>query len=183
MLSKKKLIAITLAAIAGAALIVTQTASSKGRCHRMEGAWALSGEEIRGYMTCAPSDPLGRTATAKLNWVTVGTTIAGLQASYGADASTDGNYAAEMIGRDTVQYSGVFCWIKTGCPNEIKMIFLHWGTLKFTGPDTMVILQHNWAGYLPARDADGYGLPDNMENPDFGQVGGPGICTRQTNAG
>jgi hypothetical protein len=180
MLSRKKIAVLTLAAVAGATIILTQTASSNGQAYKLEGAWTLSSGvgDLLANVTVAP-DPSGHRATAKVNWVTVGPTIAWYQALFGADTSTDGNYALEMISRDTVKYSGVFYWIKTGTPNEIKMIFLHWGTMKYTGPDTIVVQKDDrWAGYLPGRDANGDGLPDNLESPDLGPVEGAGVFTR-----
>lgn len=72
-LSKRKLIAMTLVAIAGAALIVTQTASSKGQAYKLEGAWTLSSED--GLLAClnlVPSDPSGHQATAQAHWVSAG---------------------------------------------------------------------------------------------------------------
>jgi hypothetical protein len=50
--------------------------------------------------------------------------------------------------------------------------------MKFTSPDIVVVARDTWAGYLPERDADGNGLPDNLANPDFGPVEGGGMFTR-----
>jgi hypothetical protein len=178
MLSRKKIGAVTLALVGGAALIVTQTASSKGPAYKLEGAWTSAAGGILGNMTVAPTDPSGRQATAKVNWVTVGPTIAWLQGQMGADAATDGNVVAEMISRDTAKYTQLFYWVKTGCPNEIKMILIDSGTFRFTGPDSAV-LQNAFAGYLPSRDANGDGLPDDLQNPpDLGPFPSSAVFTR-----
>ena len=178
MLSRKKLAVLTLAAIAGAAIIVTQTASSQGHAYKLEGAWTSAGGGVLGNMTVAPADPSGRRATAKVNWVTVGPTVAWLQAQVGADAATDGNVVVEMISRDSAKYTQLFYWVKTGCPSEIKMILIDSGIFRFTGPDSAVI-QNAFAGYLPSRDVNGDGLPDDLENPpDLGPFPGSSVFTR-----
>ncbi|MBM3883330.1 MAG: hypothetical protein FJ387_27080 [Verrucomicrobia bacterium] len=178
MLSTKKIAALTLALLAGAFLVITQTASSRGHAYKLEGAWTSSGGGILGNMTVAPADPSGRRATAKVNWVTVGPTVAWLQAQVDADAATDGNVVVEMISRDSAKYTQLLYWVKTGCPDEIKMIVIDSGTFTFTGPNRAVI-QNAFAGYLPSRDANGDGLPDDLDNPpDLGPFPGSSVFTR-----
>lgn len=165
MLSRKKIAVLTLALVAGAAIIVTQTASSKGRCYKLEGAWTLSSED--GLLAClnlAPSDPSRLQATAQVHWVTAGQVGAGLLALYEADAISDTALVAKMISRDTAQYTDVYYAIKTGVPNEIKGIAICRGTWTFASPERLV-LAGTTSLYLPSRDANGDGLPDDLENP------------------
>jgi hypothetical protein len=178
MLSTKKIVGLTLAAVAGAAIIVTQTASSKGQAYKLEGAWTISSGGLLANMTVAPSDPSGREAAAKVNWVTLGPILGPLTAAYGADACTDSSVVVKMISRDTARFTWVSYWIKTGTPNEIKMIMIDAGTVQFTSPDSAQE-QGTWAGYLPSRDVNGDGLPDDLENPpDLGPFPGSSVFTR-----
>jgi hypothetical protein len=178
MLSRKKIAVLTLAAVAGATIILTQTASSNGQAYKLEGAWTISSEGLLANFTAAPSDPSGREGTSKINWVTLGPMLGLLTAAYGADAWTDSSVVAKMISRDTAQFTGVTYWIKTGTPNEIKMIMIDAGTIQRTGPDNG-LSQSTWAGYLPSRDVNGDGLPDDLENPpDLGPFPGSAVFTR-----
>ncbi|MBE7503319.1 MAG: hypothetical protein HS113_24135 [Verrucomicrobiales bacterium] len=165
MLSRKKLAVLTLAAIAGAAIIVTQTAGSKGRAYKLEGAWTLASEDgLLGCLNLVPSDPSGHEATAQAHWVSAGQAGAFLLAAYGADALSDTAMVAKMISRDTARYTDVYYAIKTGLPNEIKGIAICSGTWTFAGRDRLV-LSGTTSVYFPSRDADGDGLPDDLENP------------------
>lgn len=165
MLSTKKVAGLTLALLAGAAIIVTQTASSKGQAYKLEGAWTLASED--GMLAClnlAPSNPSGHEATAQVHWVTAGQAGANLLGLYGADALSDTALVAKMISRDTAQYTDVYFAVKTGVPNEIKGIAICRGTWTFVGPDRLV-LSGTTSCYLPSRDTNGDGLPDDLQNP------------------
>lgn len=165
MLSKQKLIAMTLAVVAGTALILTQTASSNGQAYKLEGAWTLSSED--GLLAClnlVPSDPSGHQATAQVHWVTAGQTGALLLGAYGADALSDTALVAKMISRDTARYTDVYYAIRTDVPNEIKGIVICRGTWTFTSPERLVFTGTT-SCYLPERDGNGDGLPDDLENP------------------
>jgi hypothetical protein len=165
MLSRKKIAVLTLALLAGAAIIVTQTASSKGQAYRLEGAWTLSSED--GMLAClnlTPSDPSGHEATAQVHWVSAGQTGALLLGAHEADALSDTALVARMINRNTARYTDVYYALQTGVPNEIKGIAICRGTWTFAGPDRLV-LSGTTSCYLPSRDANGDGLPDDLENP------------------
>jgi hypothetical protein len=171
MLSTKKIAVLTLAAIAGATIIVTQTAGSKGHAHKLDGAWTLASEDgLLACMNLTPSDPSGHEATAQVHWVSVGQAGAYLMGLYEADALSDTAWVAKMVTRNTAQYTDLYYALKTGVPNEIKGIAICSGTLTFDGPDRLVLSGMS-SYYLPGRDANGDGLPDDLENPpDIGPV-------------
>jgi hypothetical protein len=177
MRSRKKIAVLSLMAVAGAVLILTQTASSNRRAYKLEGAWTQSTVGALGSVTLAPSDPSGREATGRISWPTSGPAIGELQALYGADASPDWIGEVRMISRNTAKYTTVGYWVKSGVPDEIKVILIGTGTLTFTGPDSAVS-QGTFSGYLPSTDANGDGLPDSLENPEFGPLPGDSVFTR-----
>lgn len=179
MLSRKKIAVLALAVIAGATIIVTQTASSKGRAYKLEGAWTFQDLTFPGALGCvtlAPSDPSGQAAAFRVNWPGGSPDFAPTMAYYGVDSMTDFIGEARMLSRKTARCCWVAYWIKTGVPNEIKMILIGSNDITFTSQDTGVS-QATWAGYLPTTDANGDGLPDSLENPQFA-VSADGLLTR-----
>lgn len=164
MLSKKKIAALTLALVAGAAIIVTQGAWNKGQAYKLEGAWTLSSDDgTLASLNLAP-DSSGHQASAQVNWVRVNPEAALLLQMFEADALSDGAMVARMISRDTAQYTDVYYAIKTGVPTEIKGIAICSGTWTFVSPEKLV-LSGTTSCYLPSRDTNGDGLPDDLENP------------------
>ena len=152
--------------------------------YQLGGGWIGSGGGMIWSCFQTPLDPAGRTAAVRVNVLTYGADMAGLNAMFGADTATECTGQAEMISRNTGKWAFVAYGTKQGNPPQICLIEVYTGTLKYTGPDSFVVDftcqvypgPANILG-LPNADADGDGFPDPGVAPVTSFPGG-GIAKR-----
>ena len=120
-----------------------------------------------------PLDPAGRTAALRVSTGTLSPQYAGLLAALGATAGlSDNEGEMEMISRDTASFGtlGYGRMAVPGNPLQVNTIYVMTGTVKFTGPDTIVVTYTinvypvNVPG-LPNTDVNGDGYPDPGAQP------------------
>lgn len=120
-----------------------------------------------------PLDPAGRTAALRVSSGTLSPQFAGLFAALGATAGGSDNLGEmEMISHDTARFGtlGYGRMEVPGNPLQINTIFVMTGTVKFTGPDTIVVTYTinvypvNVPGF-PNADVNGDGYPDPGAQP------------------
>ena len=140
--------------------------------HRLGGGFIGSGGGMIWTAFQIPLDPAGQTAAVRVNAITYGADLAGLSTMFGADSMTEFTGAAQMISRDTAKGTFTGYGVKQGNPPQVCLIEVYTWTLKFTGPDSIVVNftcdvypgPANVLG-LPNADADGDGFPDPGVKP------------------
>lgn len=167
MLSKKTTMSLAVCTAAAVLIAVTQSAWSN-RQYQLGGGWiGSSGAGGIWNALQIPLDPAGKTAAIRVNTTTYNSGFAGLFAALGANAgASDAVGEAEMISHDTARYGTVFYGREQvpGNPLKINTIFVMTGTLKFTGPDTMMV-GYTINVYPVSADADFDGYPDPGAQP------------------
>ena len=114
-----------------------------------------------------PLDPAGRTAALRVSSGTLSPQFAGLFAALGATGGGSDNVGEmEMISHDTARF-GTVAYAREqvpGNPLQINSIFVMTGTVKFTGPDTIVVT-YTINVYPAGADVNGDGYPDPGAQP------------------
>lgn len=106
-----------------------------------------------------PLDPEGRTAALRVNLTTYNADFAGLLAAFGADAVSEFVGEGQMISRDTSKFGTVAYAKQQGNPPQLRAILVMNGTVKFTGPDNIMVT-YTVDVYPAAADANLDGYPD-----------------------
>jgi hypothetical protein len=173
MLSKKNTLLITLAATATTLLLLTQIGSTNpGQGdNKLEGAWVgkVVGMPLPYQWTYTLSpDPSGRRASMTF-FVNVGIQPQSLPITPTLfpdwEYNTPGVGELVMTGPDTAVFTALWYGMKKGFPaDEIVLIGVNSGTVKFTGPGKSEVI-HNLALFDPSTDVDKDGLPDPGTTP------------------
>jgi hypothetical protein len=106
-----------------------------------------------------PLDPEGRTAALRVNEPIYTADFAGLLTAFGADAVSEFVGEVKMISRDTAKFGTVAYAKQQGNPPQLRAILVMNGTVKFTGPDNIMVT-YTVDVYPAAADADLDGYPD-----------------------
>ena len=173
MLSKKNIVAVTLATGAAALLGITQGAWSgtNRQANKLEGAWIAKSttSPVQASYVLTPSDPSGQRATLS-GLIQVGIPIGVLFPEF-ADREIGGDFVGEavMTGPNTASYTIVGYGRKklnppTPFEEQVVLIWVDSGQIRFTGPDKVQVT-HYVSYYHPAADADKDGLPDPGKAP------------------
>ena len=153
-----------------AVLVIAAGATVAGmnqRQYQLGGGWIGSGGAGIWNALQIPLDPAGRTAALRVNTATLSPGFAGLLAALGATAGGSDNVGEmEMVSRDTARFGTVGYGREQGSGNplQINTIWVMTGTVKFTGPDTIVV-NYTINVYPALADADGDGFPEADAEP------------------
>ena len=151
-----------LVAAAALAVLLGTAASDEGKGQYKLGG-AFIGNNGAGNIWSGlhiPLDPAGRTAVLRVNLSTPGSSgVVQLLTAFGADTLTEFVGEEAMTGLDTAKYGTIAYANKQGNPPQRCAIWVMNGTLKFTGPDTIVV-DYTVDIYPAALDADSDGFPD-----------------------
>lgn len=154
--------------IAALPIAVGVTVGWKNQGHyQLGGGWIGGGGAGIWSALQIPLDPAGRTAALQVSSATFSEQFAGLFAALGATGNgSDAIGEMEMISRDTARYGTLTYAVQDvpGNPKQINSILLMTGTVKFTGPDTIVVT-YTINVYPAAADANGDGYPDPGSEP------------------
>lgn len=176
MFSKKNLFFTTLAAVAAAAFVVTQSAWTQQQPNKLEGAWItkVPGYPIQWISVLSPSDPSGQSA-AMSGSLQVRIPI---ELMYPAvfpevDPNISSAFVGDMVmtGHNKAKWTMVGHGLKKVAPTlespfmeQVVLIWVASGECKFTGPGKLENTG-SIAYYLPDADGDGDGLPDADATP------------------
>jgi len=142
-------------------------AGMKDRQYQLGGAFIGNGGAGIWNALQIPLDPAGRTAALRVSSGTLSPQFAGLFAALDATGGGSDNVGEmEMISRDTARF-GTVAYAREqvpGNPLQINSIFVMTGTVKFTGPDTIVVT-YTINVYPAGADVNGDGYPDPGAQP------------------
>jgi hypothetical protein len=105
-------------------------------------------------------------------------TLAGLITAFGGNIGSEGFGEEQMISRDTAKFTMISYAQVAGVTPKITAIFVWAGTLKFTGPDD-IVLNYTLNIYPAAADVNPHdGFPDAGATPALTIPGIPGAAKR-----
>ena len=169
-MKNKRHVVLGMLAIAAVAFLVfgshVQGQSNSSPRMQLGGGFIGSGNGVIFDALQVPLDPGGRKAALHLKVHTLSPALAGLVASFGADALTESTGEVEMTGQDTFKVCWIAYLVKQGNPPAVQGIMVLTGDAQFTGPDSYVIYS-NFDIYPAAADADKDGFPDPGTDPAY----------------
>jgi hypothetical protein len=164
--------------VAGLLIAAGATVAWKGQPqYQLGGGFIGTIPGLVWYAVHTPLDPAGRTAALLVKTVDDDGTLAGLITAFGGNIGSEGVGEVQMVSRDTARWNMISYVQVAGVTPKITAILVWEGTLKFTGPDDLV-LHYTINVYPAAADANHDGFPDAGATPALTIPGSTGAAKR-----
>ena len=148
------------------------------RHYRLGGGFIETSPGLVWNAVQTPLDPDGRTAALVVKTLDDDGTLAGLITAFGGNVGSDGVGEVQMISRDTAKLNMVTYVQLAGVTPKITAIVVYTGTLRFTGPDN-IVLNYTINIYPATADVNPHdGFPDAGATPAWTILGVPAAGKR-----